>query len=331
MLLPDILRPFASSTLKNPEQWFTDLIGGGTTRAGVAVSPDKAFGLPAVFSVVSFLAEVESSLPVSVFRRDSDGATHKDSTHPVTRLLQGRANPMMDGLSLRQAMIASAELRGNGYAEIVRNDHDQPIELWFLDSRNMTLEIFDDGTLAYTYTQADGKRVGLRAKDVLHRRALTLNGFLGVSPLTICRENIGIGLAGEGNAAAFYGNGSVPNLALTVPGSISPKLLKENKRQWKEAHGGVDNAHKTAVIQGGMTIEKIGVDPDNAQALESRKFSVTDIARMFRVPPHIVGDLEKATFSNIEEQGREVVRYSLAPRLKRWETEIDTKLLGAAP
>ena len=224
-------------------------------------------------------------------------------------------------------------LWGNAYAQIIRNGKGEVIALYPLMPDRMTVNRDSNGQLYYEYTVSmddaptvKGSLVRLHPSDVLHIPGLGFDGLVGYSPIAMAKNAIGMAIACEEYGAKFFANGAAPGGVLEHPGTIKdPQRVRES---WQSTFGGSGNANKIAVLEEGMKYTPIGISPEQAQFLETRKFQINEIARIFRVPPHMVGDLEKSSFSNIEQQSLEFVKYTLEPWLVRWEQSIQRTLLS---
>jgi HK97 family phage portal protein len=225
-------------------------------------------------------------------------------------------------------------LWGNAYAQIIRNGKGEILGLYPLMPDRMTVDRDDKGRLYYEYqvTTDDApinkkSTVKLKPYDVLHIPGLGFDGLVGYSPIAMAKNAIGLAIAAEEYGSKFYANGATPSGVLEHPGIVKdPEKVRES---WQSAFGGSANANKTAVLEEGMKYNPISIAPEQAQFLETRKFQINEIARIFRVPPHMVGDLEKSSFSNIEQQSLEFVKYTLEPWIVRWEQSIMRSLLSA--
>ena len=224
-------------------------------------------------------------------------------------------------------------LWGNAYAQIIRNGKGEIIALYPLMPNRMMVDRDDKGQLYYQYnTSKDdaptmkGTMVNLKPSEVLHIPGLGFDGLVGYSPIAMAKNAIGMAIACEEYGARFFANGAAPSGVLEHPGTIKdPARLRES---WTATFGGSSNANKVAVLEEGMKYTPISISPEQAQFLETRKFQINEIARIFRVPPHMVGDLEKSSFSNIEQQSLEFVKYTLDPWVVRWEQALQRTLLS---
>ena len=225
-------------------------------------------------------------------------------------------------------------LWGNAYAQIIRNGKNEIIGLYPLMPDRMTVDRDENGKLYYEYQLSSddahtmkGSTVVLQPKDVLHIPGLGFDGLVGYSPIAMAKNAIGLAIAAEEYGSKFYANGAAPSGVLEHPGVLKdPGKVRES---WNATFGGSANSNKVAVLEEGMKYTPISISPNEAQFLETRKFQINEIARIFRVPPHMVGDLEKSSFSNIEQQSLEFVKYTLDPWVSRWEQNMMRSLLTA--
>lgn len=316
--------PEQRSTMTLPDGFTLDTLGFTSGAAGITVTPERAMTLGAVSACVRLIAESIASLPLHVYRSEG-GKRQKITGTPEYRLLHDEPNEIMTSFVLRETMTAHLLLWGNAYSLIVRNGGGQPLALLPIHPRGTSVRKQPNGQLAYVFT-LDGKPYTVNQSDILHVPGLSFDGFTGMSPIRYAAESIGLALAAEEYGARFFGNGSVPAGTLNVAGKLSPEQVRALRESWSNAYGGVGNSSKTAVLFDGAKFERISMPPEEAQFIETRKYQVSDIARWYRVPPHMIGDLERATFSNIEHQALEFVTHTLRPWLVRWEQEINRKL-----
>ena len=304
---------------------------GGTT-SGKAVTERSAMQMTAVYSCVRILAEAVAGLPLNLYRYTEDGGKEKAIDHPLYLLLHDEPNPEMSSFVFRETLMTHLLLWGNTYAQVIRNGKGEVIALYPLMPNKMTVDRDERGQLYYSYqrgtdeaVRSKGQTVILRPPDVLHIPGLGFDGLVGYSPIAMAKNAIGMAIACEEYGAKFFANGAAPGGVLEHPGTIKdPQRVRES---WQSTFGGSGNANKIAVLEEGMKYTPIGISPEQAQFLETRKFQINEIARIFRVPPHMVGDLEKSSFSNIEQQSLEFVKYTLEPWVIRWEQSIQRTLL----
>jgi len=301
---------------------------GRPSYTGVAVNERTALNNVAVFACVRLLSETLASIPLPLYRRLTKRSKRRAFEHPLYSLLHNSPNPEMTSFNFREALMAHLVLWGNAYAEI---DWDMPTgrprALWPFRPDKMSIKR-DNGKLFYHYRLPDGAEVTLPSYRMLHIPGLGFDGVVGYSPIHMAREAIGLSLATEEFGARFFGNGAKPGGVLEHPGKLGESAQENLRKSWNEMHKGLSNQHRIAILEEGMKYQQVGIPPDDAQFLETRKFQRAEIASFFHIPPHMIGDLEHATFSNIEHQGIEFVVYTMRPWFVRWEQMISKKLLG---
>ena len=305
----------------------------GSSSAGKRVNERSAMQMTAVYSCVRILAEAVAGLPLHLYRYKEDGGKEKALDHPLYLLLHDEPNPEMSSFVFRETLMTHLLLWGNAYAQIIRNGKGEVIALYPLMPNRMVVDRDIHGQLYYQYTRSTeeaptmkGVTVNLPPSDVLHIPGLGFDGLVGYSPIAMAKNAIGMAIACEEYGAKFFANGAAPGGVLEHPGTIKdPQRVRES---WQSTFGGSGNSNKIAVLEEGMKYTPIGISPEQAQFLETRKFQINEIARIFRVPPHMVGDLEKSSFSNIEQQSLEFVKYTLEPWLVRWEQSIQRTLFS---
>ena len=306
----------------------------GGSAAGKRVNERSAMQMTAVYSCVRILAEAVAGLPLHLYRYKEDGGKEKALDHPLYLLLHDEPNPEMSSFVFRETLMTHLLLWGNAYAQIIRNGRGEVMALYPLMPDRMAVDRDDKGQLYYEYTtSADdapiskGSIVRLKPSDVLHIPCLGFDGLVGYSPIAMAKNAIGLAIATEEYGSKFFANGAQPSGVLEHPGTIKdPQRVRDS---WMSQFGGSANSNKIAVLEEGLKYTPISISPEQAQFLETRKFQINEIARIFRVPPHMVGDLEKSSFSNIEQQSLEFVKYTLEPWLVRWEQSIQRTLFSA--
>lgn len=299
------------------------------TYAGPAVTEESALTFGAVYACIRIIAESVAMLPLHTYRKLANGGKEKATDVPIYNLLHRSPNPEMTSFEFRETLISHVASWGNGYAEIEWSGGGRPLALWPLNPGKMTVSR-RRGELIYEYELPNGQTVTLPAWRIHHVRGLSGNGVVGYSPIRLAMQSIGVGLALEEYGGRFFGNGARPGGVLKHPGVLSDGAYKRLKESWSAENEGLSNAHRLKILEEGLDYQAIGIPPEEAQFLESKKFQVTEIARWFRVPPHMLADLERATFSNIEEQGLGFVIYTLQPWLVRHEQAIERDLLTEA-
>ena len=305
---------------------------GGTT-SGKTVTERSAMQMTAVYSCVRILSEAVAGLPLHLYKYTDSGGKAMALDHPLYHLLHDEPNPEMSSFVFRETLMTHLLLWGNAYAQIIRNGKNEIVAMYPLMPNKMSVDRDEDGRLYYTYYRGTDEAiknkefaVTLQPSDVLHIPGLGFDGLVGYSPIAMAKNAIGMAIACEEYGAKFFANGAAPGGVLEHPGTIKdPQRVRES---WQSTFGGSGNANKIAVLEEGMKYTPIGISPEQAQFLETRKFQINEIARIFRVPPHMVGDLEKSSFSNIEQQSLEFVKYTLDPWVIRWEQSIQRSLLS---
>ncbi|PKL21881.1 MAG: phage portal protein [Spirochaetae bacterium HGW-Spirochaetae-4] len=309
---------------------YSFLFGGSTS--GKAVNERSSMQMTAVYACVRILAEAIAGLPLHLYRHDDDSSKHKAKDHPLYTLLHSEPNAEMTSFVFRETLMTHLLLWGNAYAQIIRNGKGQVAALYPLMPNRMQVDRDKSGKLYYQYTTSaedaptmQGNSVVLDASEVLHIPGLGFDGLVGYSPIAMAKNAIGMAIACEEYGAKFFANGAAPSGVLEHPGTVKdPTRLRDT---WQGQFGGSANSHKVAVLEEGMKYTPISISPEQAQFLQTRKFQINEIARIFRVPPHMVGDLEKSSFSNIEQQSLEFVKYTLDPWVIRWEQALSRALL----
>lgn len=296
--------------------------GAFSSQAGTQVSEDSAMRYATVHACVRVLAEDVAALPLHVYRRTNEGGKERAREHPLYELMHDQPNPDMTSSSLREAMMVSLLLSGNAYAFIEFARSGRVKALWPLDSGDTQPYRTKSGELRYRSGGED-----LAAYEVLHIPGLSFDGLLGLSPIAYAREAVGLGLAAEQFGSKFFKDGTHLGGVISVAGGMSDEAFDRSKAQFNEQYAGMQRAHKVLVLEGGATYSPLGIPPEDAQFLETRKFQRSEIAAIFRVPPHLIGDLERATFSNIEHQDGAYLQRTLLPWLTRWEQAFRVKLL----
>jgi HK97 family phage portal protein len=321
-----------SRSLENPAtpvsaEQLASLIGYGPTRSGVQINEQTALTYSAVFGAVRILSESVGMLPLAVFRGDDDEDVKiRAKDHPAYPLLRWEPNPEMTATAWKEAEQANLTLWGNCYARVIEGNDGTPKQILPLLSDRTHVERVA-GQLRY---KVEGGGGSFAPEEIIHIPGLSLNGLNGLTPIGYAREAVALGKAAEIFGATFFGNGATVAGVLEVPGTLKPEQKAELRESWQAMHGGSGNSFKTAVLQAGTKFNRIGIPPEDAQFLETRKFQVTEIARVYRIPPHMLGDLERATNANIEHQSLEFLIYTLAPWLEKWESELTRKLCGTS-
>ena len=313
-------------TFKSPDK-FSFL--GSPASSGMEVSETSALGLTAVYSCVRIISESLAALPLITYRETEDGRRQATDL-PIYSILRDQADPNLTSFMMIETIVSHACTYGNGYAYISRNNAGQVTGLTPLDPRYIDVKMTESGRVAYEITGGTVQGA-LTSEEVLHIRALGQVGLVGYSPIGLARETIGLGLAAEKYGAAYFGNSGTPSGILSVPGKMSDEAFQNLRRSWEKIHKGSGNSARVALLEAGIDFKPISITPNDAQFLETRRFQVAEIARIFRVPPSMLADLENAgSYGSIGELNRAFVVHTLTPWARRIESEIKSKLLPSA-
>ena len=298
----------------------------GKAESGETVNERSALQISTVYACVRLIAETVAELPLHLYRNLESGKTRAED-HPLYKILYRQPNPEMTSFSFREALMTHLLLWGNAYAQIVRTGKNRILGLYPLLPEHVEIDRADNGELIYTYHAYTDEVPGQKNKDVIFRRdeilhipGLGFNGLVGFSPIAMMKNALGTTLAVEKYGSSFFKNGAQPTGVLEHPGVLKdPQKIREN---WMDVYGGVQNAHKVAVLEEGMQYKPISLPPEDSQFLTTRQFGVNEICRIFRVPPHMVQNLEHATFSNIEHQSIDFAMHTIMPWLVRIEQAL---------
>ena len=312
-----IAREARQNTLGPGEVWAKDLVPVGGTVAGQRVSQESGSRLGAAYACIRFLSEVIGSLPLGAYRKVGGRVEQVSGPGWLEN-----ANLDLPWNEFAEQLLSSVLTDGNGYARILRNRLQLPAELIPLHPSEVSVKRASNGRPEFTV-----RGVIVPREDMLHVPAFVPPGGLaGVSPIEHCRRTFGLAQAAEEYGAAFFENGASPGGVIEHPGEATPERMKQLAQSWRRSHGGTKQAHMPGVLVGGASWKQVTIPNDQAQFLETRKMSRTEVAGIYRVPAHVIGDLERATFSNIEHQSIELVRYTLVPWLKRLENRLSPLL-----
>jgi HK97 family phage portal protein len=305
-----------SWTLAAPSEELLALFGAlPGTASGITVSAESALRVPAVACAVRVIAEAVAQLPLITYQRGENGTKERATEHPAYALLHDDANEWQSAYDLKLQLQTDVLLNGNAYA-FVNRVGGTVREIIRLNPAAVAVET--DGTVPrYVLTEGKTKRI-FSHDQIIHIRGLSTDGILGKSPVKLAAEAIGIAIAQERHAARLLGNGGRPSGVLKLAGKLSRDAVARIRAAWNSAHSG-DSAGGTAVLEEDMSFEPLSFNSVDMQFLELNKFQIEQIARIFRVPPHLLMELGRATWSNSEEMGRVFLTYTLMPWLKQWE------------
>lgn len=290
-----------------------------------AITPETAQCFGPVWQAVNVIAEDVAQLPLVVYKRDDDSGKHRDRAHPASFLVHRRPNPELGPFDFKYLVQSRALLWGNGYAYIQRAGDGTPESLWPVPSDQIT-PVRANGELRYVYTGASGTKP-LDPMDVIHIRGPGTDELCSPSVITKARITIEGGMSAEEHGTSFYRNRARPDIVLEFPNAVDERAAKNILKRWARRHSGPANSGRPGFLDNGGKVSPFSMSHQDAQWLEDKKFSKTAIAGWFKVPPHKIGDLERATFSNIEHQSIEYVSGTLMPWLIRWQDEMNYKLL----
>ncbi len=317
--------PELRATINDPTaslvDWFGEN-GGGKTSTGLFVNANAAITLSAVWRAVSIYSSLIASLPIQLFKR-GDNVSEQITEHPGLDLMTIRPNEVMTAFTFKETLQTNPLINGNGYAYIWHKN-GVPKELQLFQSSDVEIKVKDGRKIFYNIRNF---RDNIPAYQMLHMKGLSFDGIVGKDPISVARESMGGGLALQEFANKFFGNGASSSGVLMHPGALKPEAQKNLKESFRRKNQGLKNASDVQILEEGMKFQALTIPPENAQFLESRKFSVLEVARWYGLPPHLLMDNDKATYNNTELQGIEFLVYSLRSWLKRWEAEMDLKLL----
>ena len=320
-LIAKLLKPSASHSPID-DFWYSSV--GSLTTAGIRVTADTAFNVSAVYAAVRIISETVAQVPLIIYRRMANGGKERAENHPLFDLLHNQPNPWQTSFEWREMMTGHIALRGNAYNEIIPGPRGAVDQLIPLNPDRIKIEQLETGRLVYEYRPVNGPMRRLNQDDVFHIRGLSSDGIMGISPISLMRESIGLALATEKYGAGLFTSDGAIRGILIHPGQLTPEGRKNLKSTFsKGAAGG------TALLEEGLKWEKIAMTAEDAQFLMTRKFQINEFARWFNIPPHMLRDLDKATFSNIEQQSIDFVLYSMMPWFRRWEQAITRDLILA--
>lgn len=304
----------------------------GPTTSGKLVNQHSAMQMTAVYCCVRIIAESIAGLPLFLYEELPGGRKQKAVEHPLYRILHSEPNPEMTSFTFRETLMTHALLWGNAYAQVIRNGRGEVLGLYPLMPDRMDVDRDRNRRIVYRYRHQSNEpgtmedsTIEIPPEEVFHVPGLGFDGLVGYSPIAMAKNTIGMSIACEEYGSSFFKNGAAPGAVLEHPGTLKdPNKVRES---WNQAFRGSSNANKVAVLEEGMKYTPISIPPEQAQFLETRKFQLDEIARIFRVPPHMIGDLEKSSFNNIEQQSLEFVKYTLNPWVCRIEQAITRSLL----
>jgi HK97 family phage portal protein len=301
--------------------------GGGRNPSGVKVDAETALRSTVVLACIRVLSTSVAGLPLHLYRRLAGGGKEVAREHPLYRLLHSQPNSWQTSFEWREQLMLHLLSHSEAYSEKVYTS-GQLSELVPLHPSRMKPERIENGRLRYKYREDSGGTTTYAQDAILVVRGMSDDGVNGMSMIELSRDAIGLARACEIHGATFFGNGARPGVILTTDQVLSPEAAESTRNQWERVHGGgPQRAHRAAVLQGGLKVNELGGNNQESQFLEARRFQVEEICRIYGVPPHLVGDLSRSSFSNIEQQSLDFLTNGLSPWLRRIESAVTRDLL----
>lgn len=320
-------------SLENPRRpldpWsnaLSDSLDGSVSLAGVRVGREKAHSSAGFWRGVHLVSGTIAKLPLGVYRALSPGA-EPDPQHPAHRLLRRQPNEAMTPYVWKRLMMAHVLCHGNGYSYVERTQAGAPLALLPLDPER-TYPVRRDGRLYYLHELKGGEVRKLDPGDVLHLKGYGFDGLEGYPVLQKARETLGLDLATRGYASTFFRNNARPNVALKHPSRLSPEARRNLRESWERLYSGFENAHRAAILEEGLELQELTINARDSQLLESRQFTLIEIANFLGVPPHKLGAAVNVSYKSLEQENQAYLDDSIDPWLVMWEEECDCKLLG---
>lgn len=323
--------PVRADTLAAPSLAMRDAFGVRSTAAGIAVNENTAANISTVFCAAELISNALGIMPLDLFKRTGPNSKELARDHPAYRMASMKPNERQSCYQFFKFMQSGKIFWGNGFAEIQRNGRGVPLSMNPIHPSRVGAKLIGDKEeLVWLVRNNDGTETTVPDIDMLHPMWHTRDGFVGLSVIRLARESLGLALAAEAFGARFFGNSARPSGVLTTPNSMKPELVEQNRARWKQMHGG-ERQGETALLTGGIEFKPISMPNNDAQFLETRQFSVIEIARWFNVPPHMLKDLSNAAYNaGIEHQRIEFVSDCILPHATDFEQECDRKLLSEA-
>ncbi len=319
----DTLKSVFSRTEKT-EKRNNNFLSAMTNRgsnSGIVVTDETAITFTAVWAAIRILSESVAQLPLTIVETDKQGNKDQASSHQIFNLLHRQPNPQMTTYTFVQKCMIDLLTRGNSYVYIKRNGGARPVELLPLVAKDVKV-VENEGVIYYELEQGGI----VDSSEILHFKVMSNDGLVGMSPVDVGANAIGYGLALEKYGNSYFGNGAKVSGVLSTDRHLSDEAITRLKTSFQENYTNIADSNKTMVLEEGLKFQQISLSNEASQFLTSREFSITEIARLFNLPPHLLRDLTKSSFNNISEQSREFVQYSLMPYLIMMESEMNTKL-----
>ena len=315
-------------SLTSPPQWLLDYLGTGETVSGESVTVTGSLSVPAVLGAFTILAEDTASLPLILYRRMKRGK-ERASDNPYYALMHDRPNPEHTSMLFREFILGHMLGWGNFYAQIIYDGRGQAQELWPLSPARMEVFRDENGERKYLYTRENDSKRAFRASDILHIPAFGFDGLVGYSRVSMARNSIAMAFSAEKYAGRVFQNDARPSVLVKHPGSLGDKAYERLQESWNLSYQGAGNAGKAAILEEGMDVTTIGFPPKDAMFIEQQEWSVTQVSRVFRIPPHMLGQVNRSTSwgSGIEQQELGYLSHTLRPWLVRIEQQLNKDLL----
>jgi HK97 family phage portal protein len=326
----DLLSSLPDSDFLNPQGWLIDLFGGKQTSSGQNVNGDSALTNSNVYTCASILGGDIGKLPINIYRSKKSGI-EKDMAHPVAQILGIRPNPYMSAYTFKELLQVHLATYGNAYAYIEWDWDGRPKYLWPLNPALTDVRIdLENGQIWYFTTLLTGEMLTVPWHDMFHLKLLSRNGLKGLSPIAIIREEVGTQESIKQFIGSFYANGTATRGVLKTAAPLNPDAKNKARAEWQKLNSGLTNAHKIAILDAGLDYASIGMPLEDAQFIETMKMGILEIAKIYKIPAHKLNQLDRATFSNIEQQSLDYVKNTLQPIVTQWEQEINYKLFTSS-
>lgn len=310
---------------RDPSYWVNKFFGNTPVWSGAEVDENTALEYVPYWACVKVLRETIASLPVILYKRTSSGK-ERATNHSAYNVFHLRANPEQTAYDYKEMTASHFLIYGKSYSEKVYNNKGELAELWPLMPWNMNPKR-KDGKLYYFYDLPNGKQHVFLREELLVLNNFTLTGIEGERVINYIKQCLGTGMAADEYGARFYSNDSAPGGIIEMPGHLKKENIERFKDSWEKNYGQLSNKHRTAILEDGAKFHELTVAPDKAQFLETRKFQQQQTAAFHRIPPHLIGDLDRATYTNIEQQSLEFVNYTMLPYFVRFEQNFTTQTL----
>lgn len=330
MLFRNVLNTKNESTdLTTPAPWFSKMFGYEAS-SGESVTVSSALSIPTVYRCINIKANAIAMFPFQTFKRTSKGR-ERETSHVVSRLLSDRPNPLQSPFKFKHLAETHRNLWGNAYININWRSDGRPKELWLLNPARTEPKVDSEtGELGYVTTLPNGQRVKIGEGDIIHLTTLSTDGLKGKPPIEVARESIGSSQAAQKFKGSFYKQGAANSGFLKIPGQLNSNAKKVVRDEWEKANTGLNNAQRVAILDAGLEFQSTSMPLKDAQFVESMKFDKAEIATLFDIPLHMVNELDRATFSNIEQENLSFIQKSINPILIQYEQEFKYKLFSFA-